>query len=253
MSPAFWIRLLAGQPNTLFFTCLQWETLIKLCKTNICGLFIYRCGLLSDPTLHIHLMGAWIKVGKCNNAARTSERNHLTSLKTLLIFTAALQTLYWYAESKSLFHLPFHLEDSVLSSYIAAITYVTGFNQGNESPPHRQWDVQSAELLGLFLQGKDPQLAFLPAAWCRCTVPLEEALPSLVWVIVYRPPPTPTCRLGWRYLEAEMVENWKWEKKSVSHHFCSSDNTYSRCFQELEPHFISSFHLIKINTAAFSA
>lgn len=68
------------------------------------------------------------------------------------------------------------------------------------SLPHRQWDVQSAELLGLFLEGKDPQLAFLPAAWCRRPVPLEKALPSLVWVIVYRPSPTPTCWLGWRYL-----------------------------------------------------
>lgn len=79
----------------------------------------------------------------------------------------------------------------------------------DEIPPHRQWDVQSAELLGLFLEGKDPQLAFLPAAWCRCPVPLEEALPSLVWVIVYRPPPTPTCRLGWRYLARGEFKNKK--------------------------------------------
>lgn len=87
------------------------------------------------------------------------------------------------------------------------------------SLPHRQWDVQSAELLGLFLEGKDPQLAFLPAAWCRRPVPLEKALPSLVWVIVYRPTPTPTCWLGWRYLAAaggETEVNEKNKKKRLT-------------------------------------
>lgn len=68
-------------------------------------------------------------------------------------------------------------------------------------PTHRQWDVQAAQLLGLLLQGTDPQFAFLSAPWCCGAIPLEEALSALVWVIVCCPPPTPTCRLSWRYLD----------------------------------------------------
>lgn len=58
-----------------------------------------------------------------------------------------------------------------------------------------------------------------------------------------------TWRPRWKRRE---LKNEK--RKSVSHPFCSSDNTYSRCFQELEPHFMSMrFHVIKIKTGAFPA
>lgn len=57
---------------------------------------------------------------------------------------------------------------------------------------NRQRDVDGCELLSLLLQRVDPQLAFLSATRSRCSVPLKEALSSLVRVVIgCSPPATP--------------------------------------------------------------
>lgn len=63
---------------------------------------------------------------------------------------------------------------------------------------NRQRDVHGCELLSLLLQRVDPHLAFLSATRSCCSVPLKEALPSLIRVVISRPPPaTPGGLSGW--------------------------------------------------------
>lgn len=63
---------------------------------------------------------------------------------------------------------------------------------------NRQRDVDRGELLSLLLQRVDPQLAFLPATRSCRSVPLQEALPPLIRVVISRPPPATSGGLsGW--------------------------------------------------------
>lgn len=63
---------------------------------------------------------------------------------------------------------------------------------------NRQRDVDGCEFLSLLLQRVDPQLAFLSATRSCCSVPLKEALPSLIRVVISCSPPATSGGLsGW--------------------------------------------------------
>lgn len=80
---------------------------------------------------------------------------------------------------------------------------------------HRQGDVHGGQLLGFLLQRVDPHFALLPAARGRRPVPLEEALPPLVGVVVRRPSPTAPGGLGGRYLTERRNNNKQKKNKEV--------------------------------------
>lgn len=73
---------------------------------------------------------------------------------------------------------------------------------------HRQGDIHVGEIVCLLLQRVHPQLSFLPAAGCGCTVSLQEALPPFVRVHLCSSPSAASCWLCRGHLGNE-GRGWK--------------------------------------------